>query len=326
MIEVVRILRFAFLFLFYVQCFGQNLLINGDFELYTSLPTTSGEWSKCLTIYNLNGLVGVANSGSPDYYHLDGTGFGQLPNTGVNKTYPYSQDGVMAFISANHGIEFREYVSLELGEALKPNSEYHVSFWITNGYNCEYGSSCDNTAIVFSTDTIHQLMGEVLELQPHFTIEDELWSSEWVNYQFTFIADSNYRFMTFGNFTPDSLLTHTHQVPGSFDISYYFIDNIEVLCREFSCMNVEIPNVFTPNNDGVNDKFSFDLPDLLEKAEMRILNRWGEEVFYTDDPSVFWDGKFKEKLCTEGNYYWMFNGTDKNGVTIDDSGYFQLIR
>lgn len=55
------------------------------------------------------------------------------------------------------------------------------------------------------------------------------------------------------------------------------------------------PNAFTPNNDGMNDMFimkqdtSMDLT--IEKYEMRVFNRWGQEVFSSSDPNEGWDGR-----------------------------------
>ena len=51
-----------------------------------------------------------------------------------------------------------------------------------------------------------------------------------------------------------------------------------------------VPNSFTPDNNGVNDEFKgkgFG----IEKAEMWIFNRWGDNIFHTDDKDEAWDGK-----------------------------------
>lgn len=53
-----------------------------------------------------------------------------------------------------------------------------------------------------------------------------------------------------------------------------------------------IPNAFTPNNDGYNDEF-FGQGIGINKYALRIYNRWGEQVFFTDDPNVKWDGTIR---------------------------------
>jgi len=65
-----------------------------------------------------------------------------------------------------------------------------------------------------------------------------------------------------------------------------------VLIKVFLDKASWIPNTFTPNGDGAND-FAFLYGKGFERIEFSIYNRWGEKVFYTEDPSVGWDGNFK---------------------------------
>ncbi len=66
-----------------------------------------------------------------------------------------------------------------------------------------------------------------------------------------------------------------------------------------------IPNSFTPNGDGVNDQF---LPVLsggnedITSFELFVVNRWGTTVFYSEDSTIGWDGKFEGKKVPEGVY------------------------
>jgi len=53
--------------------------------------------------------------------------------------------------------------------------------------------------------------------------------------------------------------------------------------------NVFIPNAFSPNGDGINDIFKPSAND-LDHYELRIFNRWGEQMFSTTDPSIGWNG------------------------------------
>ncbi len=65
--------------------------------------------------------------------------------------------------------------------------------------------------------------------------------------------------------------------------------------------DVYIPNAFTPNGDGINDVFRVVGEDLLDFS-LIIWNRWGEEVFATNDPDAIWNGSF------QGNDYFVPNG------------------
>jgi len=53
--------------------------------------------------------------------------------------------------------------------------------------------------------------------------------------------------------------------------------------------SVFIPNAFSPNGDGINDIFKPSAND-LDDYELRIFNRWGEQMFSTTDPSIGWNG------------------------------------
>jgi gliding motility-associated-like protein len=65
-----------------------------------------------------------------------------------------------------------------------------------------------------------------------------------------------------------------------------------------------VPNTFTPNKtDNINDRFF--IHNNLTEFKMWIYNRWGEEIFYTEDGQLGWDGKYKGKICQDGLYVWM---------------------
>jgi gliding motility-associated-like protein len=77
---------------------------------------------------------------------------------------------------------------------------------------------------------------------------------------------------------------------------YQFIDEvgciqegvINVFVQDFNA-SLYIPNAFTPNNDGINDVFSAKGVDISE-FELKIWNRWGDEIFNTTDINEVWTG------------------------------------
>lgn len=90
------------------------------------------------------------------------------------------------------------------------------------------------------------------------------------------------------------------------------LDSIEL----FACLEITIPNVFTPNADGYNDVFKV-VGDNITIFDMQIFNRWGQIVFKSDDINLGWDGKLNGKECSEGVYYWIVN-YEGLGNTIDE--------
>ena len=71
---------------------------------------------------------------------------------------------------------------------------------------------------------------------------------------------------------------------------------------------VELPNVFSPNGDGMNDLFRPLQEVSCFEYDMRVYNRWGNLIFYTSSPLLgYWDGKIgKDNPVPEGVYYYIF--------------------
>jgi gliding motility-associated-like protein len=73
------------------------------------------------------------------------------------------------------------------------------------------------------------------------------------------------------------------------------------------CLPVVLaPNIFTPNGDGVNDRF-VPQPLSIPRTQIigvKIFNRWGEMLFEGDNsrPDEQWDGKYKGKLVPQDTY------------------------
>ena len=83
----------------------------------------------------------------------------------------------------------------------------------------------------------------------------------------------------------------------------------------------DIPNIFTPNSDGVNDTYKLAGKDdpCYDVMEVKIYNRWGQLIYTSQDPNFEWDGTFEDgKQCGEGVYLVIMDGTF--GSTYDDDG------
>ncbi len=66
--------------------------------------------------------------------------------------------------------------------------------------------------------------------------------------------------------------------------------------------NVYIPNTFSPNNDMLNDVFKLEGLSNPIDFKLQILNRWGEELYYSTDASKGWDGTYQGQAVQEGVY------------------------
>ncbi|MBI2722785.1 MAG: gliding motility-associated C-terminal domain-containing protein [Bacteroidetes bacterium] len=100
---------------------------------------------------------------------------------------------------------------------------------------------------------------------------------------------------------------------------------------------VVIPDIFTPNNDNINDEWKIKLPNGFKLKTVTVYNRWGTLVYSIDDEVlnsanskirvVRWDGRTTSGLeCSEGVYFYVIHYTDKNGILYKKKGNLTLIR
>ena len=100
-------------------------------------------------------------------------------------------------------------------------------------------------------------------------------------------------------------------------------------CSDKICTNIQvyitssyvIPNVFTPNNDGVNDVFTIKGKG-IESIHGEIYNRWGQKEYEWDTVSGGWDGHSASgAACNEGTYYYILKikGMDAKSDTREGS-------
>jgi len=89
---------------------------------------------------------------------------------------------------------------------------------------------------------------------------------------------------------------------------------------------VYIPNIFSPNGDGVNDEFTPMDFGAAKDIEAMIFNKWGELIFRTDKLQHGWDGTYKGKDCDVGVYTYFIRGSYLNGTPYKKTGSVTLIR
>ncbi|TWR30348.1 T9SS type B sorting domain-containing protein [Mucilaginibacter pallidiroseus] len=85
---------------------------------------------------------------------------------------------------------------------------------------------------------------------------------------------------------------------------------------------LEVPNTFTPNGDGYNDIWNIKNIISYKKVSVTILNRWGNQIYYSNGYAKPWDGTFNGKKVTPGTYYYIIDVTDTH---IKKSGSITVI-
>jgi gliding motility-associated-like protein len=87
--------------------------------------------------------------------------------------------------------------------------------------------------------------------------------------------------------------------------------------------DVIIPSAFTPNGDGINDKWDIEKIGAYPKCTVQVFNRYGGLVFSSIGYGDPWDGTYKGSVLPPGTYYYIVNL--KSGVPLL-SGYVAVIR
>jgi gliding motility-associated-like protein len=90
-------------------------------------------------------------------------------------------------------------------------------------------------------------------------------------------------------------------------------------------VDLETANVFTPNNDGVNDVYQFQLVNIVE-IELSILNRWGNVMFTTTDINGGWNGKSNGLDAEPGVYFYTFKAKGAQNEAFEGHGFIHLVR
>lgn len=101
---------------------------------------------------------------------------------------------------------------------------------------------------------------------------------------------------------------HSYDEPGVYNVSLIVenndgcLDTISKVIELEEIMN--IPNIFTPNNDGFNDQFVAQNLGICDFS-IEIYNRWGNLIFTSNNPSIAWDGKTRSGGdASSGTYYY----------------------
>lgn len=137
----------------------------------------------------------------------------------------------------------------------------------------------------------------------------------------------------FGDGTGSDEVNPIHDYDGLGDYYAQLTVTNPLGCRDSAYTLVEgpvilyIPNAFTPNNDGINDAFQVVISDVVY-YEINIFNRWGEEVFYSNDPDEAWIGNVKggDYYAQPGLYNYRLRWKGSRTDAEERSGTIELLR
>ena len=130
-----------------------------------------------------------------------------------------------------------------------------------------------------------------------------------------------------------SLGDYTFDEAGEYEValmSQYGCDSTVILTLEY--YNLFLPNVFTPNDDGINDLFKISADDdLIRVEDMAVFNRWGQSVFrsnsvQSDQRFPAWNGRSNGEIVPSGVYTYIIEVVMSDGKNRVVKGDVTLLR
>jgi gliding motility-associated-like protein len=119
------------------------------------------------------------------------------------------------------------------------------------------------------------------------------------------------------------LASTIYQVTGVDSSGCGYLLNVK-LEVEIELNEIFVPDAFSPNSDGINDKVF--VRGSIKEFSFSVFNRWGEMVFRTQNQSQGWDGYFRGKELDAGVFVYYLSGTDAVGNEFNKKGNITLVK
>lgn len=303
--------------------------------LNPSFEDTAQNWSTvnytvCKDWINANGAT--ADWYSPYAPMLGWSMFGYVPPYIDGFQYPHSGQAFCGIDLYEPNKDLKDYIEGKLSAPLIKDSIYSVSMYVVRSENYKY--NFNEVSVGFYQNI--QLSGSQGRMpvtdSVTFNLTGFIDTLNWTRFEAQYKAIGGEQFIIIGSFVSNDSVTYVDSVdyPNAQSnlASYIYIDDVEIsLYRPDDSINqINIPNVFTPNSDNINDSWNIDLKNNINES-CAIYNRWGVKVFETDFPIIAWDGRTASgQELSEGVYYYTLKFTNTNNITEIKTGIIHLLK
>ena len=96
------------------------------------------------------------------------------------------------------------------------------------------------------------------------------------------------------------------------------------ISEDITPVDCDIHNILTPNGDGYNDLFLIPCLDDFPEHEVYVFNRWGDQVYFSDNYMQDWAGDYNGSPLSPGTYFYLINIKGLNAQSLQ--GYITIIR
>ena len=210
-----------FLVVSFISITGQNLVPNPSFEDHSGCPKTTDQFGYCVDWLNFRNTPDYFNSCS-DFMGvpLNIAGFQQAKD---GEAYA----GISCYWTVN--VDSREHIGIELLEPMETGTTYYASFWISKSDLPLSDVACNNQGIRFSTNLFTNGDSTPLPNWDHVHNQEVVTDSiGWTQIKGAFTADSNYLYMSIGNFFNDVNTDTIHLNSVASGEGYYYVDDVKL--------------------------------------------------------------------------------------------------
>lgn len=122
---------------------------------------------------------------------------------------------------------------------------------------------------------------------------------------------------------------HNYPAEGKYDVKLLVVDKGGCKSDTMQQVTVEnrflVPNIFSPNNDGMNDEFVI-ISNGAWSYTLQVFDRWGNFIYNTTAKNVRWDGRNTAGVeMVPGTYYYILSSKDDSGLQ-QKTGTIELVR
>ncbi|WP_339924584.1 PKD domain-containing protein [uncultured Cyclobacterium sp.] len=210
------------------------------------------------------------------------------------------------------------------GYRMETNTPGNYQVTVTDGFGCVQTKSfvVENNIVLAEGDYLSASYPTYGENLVNFEVQFINKSSGNISFYYWDFGD--------GNNSLEENPTFSYQVPGTYTVTLMVTDTWG--CETYDTFEIVItdyflktPNVFTPNNDGINDTY-FPKFVHVESLAFTIMDKWGEILFHSEDLNdTGWDGSYRGQKASPGNYIYKLNYTTTDGRNFSETGAFMLL-
>lgn len=263
-------------------CGAQNLVPNPSFEEYDTCPNFDGQISRAIGWYSTRA--------TPDYFNTCAPGYNwcTVPINYFGYRTPASGNAYAGVIVREGVSNARENIGIQLLTPLEQGLKYYASFKVSLAGQANVSNWCgvNKLGVLLSNSNFSPspICDNCAQICNDSIVVDTL---NWTRITGSFIADSNYSFISIGRFNVNTL-TDSIQLDGTACNAYYYIDDVCLSSDSAYSYNYDYTTVMddtfhpiiliypNPTSDFVH----IELPVLKELYEVQIFDGIGREVYF----------------------------------------------